>query len=116
MYLKTTRIEDCKDIIIINTNQNPKKIGSLVIPKSQQKEDFFAIINEGKDKMLPVIYLSKGTTKDTTVPSIYVFRIKASSPASAKSQAIKEARKRYLRYNNLNLTTSNLNIHAKTKN
>ena len=107
MSYQTTRIEDYKDAVIINTNQNPKKIGSLVIPKSQLKEDFFATINQSEDLILPVISLSKETSKDQNV-----FRIKASSLASAQSKAIKEFRKRYLRYNNLNLTTSNLHFHV----
>lgn len=111
MAFQTTRIEDLKDVVIINTNQNPKKIGRIRYPNPQQKDNYYAVIQESKTD-LPKISLFKGTTKDSSSNGLYIFPIKASSPASATSQAIKEARKRYVRYHQLSPNLSNLQIYV----
>ncbi len=110
MY-QTTKFGDIKDIIIINTNQNPKRIGRLELPKSQKKDDYYAVIKEA-DNELPRIYLSKGSTNEQSQVGSFIYRIKASSRDSANAQSIKEARRRYIRYNKLNVSTSNLNIYV----
>lgn len=90
---QTTKIEDCKDVVLINTNQNPKKIGSLELPVSQQKEDYFATIIENKESSKITLLIQKGTSKD-----LNVFKTKASSWESARSKAVKEARKKYPKF------------------
>ncbi len=111
MLFQTTRIEDLKDVVIINTNQDPKKIGCLELPIKQQKDNYYAVIEESKTN-LPKISLFKGITKDISNDRIYIFPIKASSQASATSKAIKEARKRYIRYHQLHPNLSNLKIYV----
>jgi hypothetical protein len=83
-----------EDLVFINTNQNPKKVGRLILPISQQKEDYFATINTSKESSRITLSITKGTSKD-----LNVLKIKASSWESARSKATKEVRKKHPKFN-----------------
>lgn len=110
MYFKQQSIE-ASGVQVIDTMQ--KKVGRVNLPKSQKELQFFAIINESKDST-PSVTLSSGQTKDASKPGAYVYQFTAKNTASAKVKAVKEARKRYIRYHQLSSSTSNIWINVES--
>lgn len=107
-------LHDSIDYKLVNTHQNPKKLGRLSFGNFQNKEDYFALVQETIDGRPPVVYVSKGRTQHIPRPGIHVLIFKASSPKSAQSIAKKEARRRYLKQFNYSETTSTFFINVQS--
>jgi len=107
-------LSESRGQVLINTGQNPNKIGRLSLDNFQNKEDYHALVQETNDGRYPRIYVSKGRTQHVSKPGIHVLIFKASSPKSAQSIAKKEARKRYLKHFNYSETTSNIFIDVQS--
>ena len=113
-YLKKETIES-SGVVIINTQllKNGKKaLGkNNSISKKQSKEDYFAIIKESKD-LYPRISLFKGTTIDDSYKGMLVYKFKASSIESAKSKAVKEAKRRWCKFHQFK--SANFIVHVES--
>lgn len=107
-------LTESKGQVLINTGQDPSKIGKLLYGNFQSKETYFALFNENSEDIPPTVYVSKGHTQQSSKPGTYVFIFKASSPKSAESKAKKEARKRYIKHFDYSETTSNITINVQS--